>query len=174
MIRSIDVALQDGRIRLDILTKFQQRCEILDIPPNPLVQVQINTPCILCSGPSTPGGYKQFNARNKQLGYDISVATHIVAYILFRGPRGSQQVQHLCGVKYCANHNHLVLGMHPQNATHASKTRAKSVPTNKSWKLSEPDKIKIKTLRWIHNYPIDLLCDMFEVSQNTINRVIRS
>jgi len=172
LIKSIDVALQDGRIRLDILTKFQSRCETLDVPPNPLVQ--INTPCILCSGPSTPSGYKQFNARNKQLGYDISVSAHIVSYLLFRGPRGNQQVQHQCGVKYCANHNHLVLGMHPQNGKHASKTRAKSVPTNISWKLSEPDKIRIKTLRLIHNYPIDMLCEMFEVSPTTIHRVIKS
>lgn len=172
MIKSIDVALQDGRMRRDILAKFQLRCERLDVPSNPLTQ--IDTPCILCRGPSSPAGYKLFNAQNKQLGYSISVFTHVVAYLLFKGPRGNQQVQHLCGVKYCANYEHLILGMHPQNAKHASKTRAKSVPTNKTWKLSEPDKIKIKTLRLIHNYPIDMLCEMFEVSQSTINRIIKS
>jgi len=172
VIRSIDVALQDGRIRRDILSKFQQRCQILGVPPNPLVQ--INTPCILCSGPSNSDGYKIFNARNKQLGYDIRVLSHIVAYLLFSGPRGSQQVQHACGVKYCANHTHLTLGMHLQNAVHASKTRAKSVPTNITWKLSEPDRIRIKTLRFINNYPIDMLCEMFEVTAATIYRVLRS
>lgn len=172
MITSIDEAIKDPRIRRDILKKFRARCETLDVPPNPLVK--ITTPCILCSGHRTPNGYKMFNARNKTLGYSVRVGAHIVAFLLFEGERGDSQVQHLCGVKYCANHEHLTLGGPKENGEHASKTRAKSMPDNKTWKLSEPDRLEIKTLYYVDGYPIELLCDMFEVGKSTIYRVLNN
>ena len=172
MIRSIDEAMKYPVIRRDILKKFKQRCETLDLPPNPLVK--ITSPCILCSGSSSSSGYKIFTAKNKDLGYSIKVGSHIVAFLLFKGPRENLQVQHLCAVKYCSNPQHLTLGNHKQNGHHASKTRAKSMPDNKTWKLSEPDKIEIKTLHYVHNYSTDLLCEMFEVSKSTIRRILNS
>ena len=170
MIKSIDEALEIGPIKLDILRKFQAKLEPLYLPPNPLIT--INTWCQLCSGPSDSDGYKLFNASNVGLGYKINTKAHIVSYILFVGPRGNQQVQHLCGVRYCANYQHLILGGHRENGQHASETKANSDHSKKSWKLSEPDKNQIKNLHYSHGYSISILMEMFEVSRSTISQII--
>lgn len=170
MIKSIDEALKIGPIRLDILNKFEAKLEWLYLAPNPLIT--LDTWCKLCSGPSNSDGYKIFNASDIRLGYRVSTRAHIVAYLLYVGPREDQQVQHKCGVRYCANYQHLILGDHEKNGQHASKTKANSDPSKKSWKLSEPNKIKIRNLHFSSNYPIDILMDMFEVSRPTIVRAI--
>jgi len=170
MIKSIDEALKIGPIRRDILKKFQDRLEPLHLPPNPLIT--LDTWCQLCSGPSNSDGYKLFNASDIRLGYEVNTKAHIVSYLLFVGARGNQQVQHLCGVRYCANHQHLTLGGPRKNGQHASKTKAKTDHLKGSWKLSEPDKIQIKNLHFSHGYPISILMEMFEVSRPTITRII--
>jgi len=170
MIRSIDEALEVGPIREDILRKFKEKLEPLYFAPNPLVN--LTTWCELCRGPSNSDGYKIFNASDIRLGYDIRTKAHIVSYLLFIGPRGDMQVQHLCGVRYCANYNHLTLGYAKQNGQHATKTKAKSDHSKHSWKLSEVEKITIKDLYYINNYPIDVLMEMYEVSRSTIQKLI--
>ena len=170
MITSIDEAVKIAPVKLDILKKFESRLEVLDKPPNPLVK--IDTTCILCSGYSTPDGYKMFFAQNKRLGYKIKTKAHIAAYLLYVGPRDDQQVQHLCGVKYCANYDHLCLGDEQKNGQHASITRAKSDHSKKAWKLSEPDRHKIRQLHWLNGYPVSELADMYQVSKQTIYNII--
>ena len=172
MIKSIDEAVNIPPIKLDLIEKFESRLHDLDVPSNPLVN--INTRCILCTGHTRPSGYVKVNFSNKELGYKVEVKTHILSWVLFRGLRNGQQVQHLCGVKFCANPAHLILGQAPQNGTHASITRAISKPHNKSWKLSEPDRVRIRNLHWIHKYDIDELMDMYNVSETTIRNVLNT
>jgi len=169
MITLIDEAINIPIIRLDILRKFESKLEILDKPPNPLVK--IDSACILCSGHSIAEGYKLFCVSNKYLDYKIRTKTHIASYLLYNGPRGGKQVQHLCGVRYCANPQHLTLGNPKQNGEHASITRAKTDHSKKSWKLSQPDKQKIMELFWIHDYSKKELAEMYKVDYSTIHRI---
>lgn len=170
MIESIDEALRNGKIRRDILEKFMSKLQPLGPPPNPLVDIR--TPCITYKGPLNSDFYTIFNASNKDLGYNIKTYGHIVAYLLLVGERGLEQVQHLCGVRWCVNQNHLTLGNAADNGKHASKTRAQSKPDQQSWKLSEPDRIMIRRLYWIETRSVEDLCGMYEVSKATIYRVL--
>lgn len=167
MIKSIDEAVKIPTIKLDIMKKFESRKQILSPPSNPLVK--IDTPCMVCRG-HIKEGYIIFNAQNVKLDYKVSTKAHIVAHLLYVGPRNNQQVQHLCGVTHCANYTHLCLGGHKQNGQHASMTRAKTDHSKKSWKLSEPDKNKIIELHWIHGYTISFLAEMYDVHVSTIRR----
>jgi len=169
LITTIDEAVKIGPIRLDILKKFEMRSETLSKPSNPLVK--IDTACSLCSGPGEQG-YKIFNASDVKLGYNISSKSHIVSHLLYVGPRNGKQVQHLCGVRFCSNPTHLCLGNAKQNGQHASKTKAISDHSKKSWKLSEPDKERIRRDYWVHNNTITELAEMYEVHVSTIRRII--
>jgi hypothetical protein len=139
-------------------------------PPNPLVDIR--TPCITYNGPLNSDYYTVFNVSNKELGYKIKTYGHIVAYLLLVGERGLEQVQHLCGVRWCVNQNHLTLGNAPENGQHASKTRAQSKPDQQSWKLSEPDRIMIRRLYWIESRTVQDIAEMYEVTKSTVYRIL--
>lgn len=171
MITKIDKAVKVPAIRLDLIQKFESRLNKLSPPSNPLVN--INTPCVSFVGPSDGDGYKIFNAQKIKLGYLISCKAHIASYLLYIGERtDGLQVQHLCGERHCINPSHLNLGTPKQNQEHASKTNAQSKPFQKTWKLSQPDKIQIQKLHYINNYSITLLAEMYEVSTQTISKIV--
>ena len=172
MIKSIDAAVRDPIIRLELIKKFESKLKWIGPPPNPLVDIK--TRCRLYNGSIDDSDYIRFQVSNKKLGYHLDTKAHIAAYVLYVGERGTMQVQHKCGVRHCANYEHLILGMHGENGTHASKTRAKSNPLQDSWKLSEPDKIRIRDLAFSKGYRPTLLAEMFEVSLTTISKILNT
>jgi hypothetical protein len=176
VITSIDEAMEIPAIREDIMLKFDSRCEILGVPPNPLVKIY--SPCVYCSGHTDSDGYIIFSVKNKELDYKIRTKTHIAAFLLFKGSRikkgKKEQVQHLCGIPYCANHDHLILGGPKRNGVYVSKTKYRSKHHQQSWKLSEPDKDKIRYLKWVCGYSNKLLSEMFGVSTQTVHRILNS
>ncbi len=170
MIKTIDEAVMDPIIRLELIRKYEHKAKWIGPPPNPLVN--ITTRCKVYYGSINDSNYMRFQASNKLLDYSLDTVSHIVAYVLYVGARGSLQVQHKCGVRHCSNYEHLILGLHGQNGTHASKTRAQSKPNQDSWKLSEIDRIDIRDLSFSKGYPTVLLADMYEVTVATITRAL--
>ncbi len=172
MITKIDEAIKNPTIRRELIEKLEAKFRWIGPPPNP--EVDITTRCRIYEGAINDANYMRFQVSNVDLDYKIDTTSHIASYVLYRGDRGDKQVQHLCGVRHCANPAHLTLGYNKKNGVHASKTRAKSNPLQKSWKLSEPDKIRIRNLSYIEGWSNDLLAETYEVADSTITRILNS
>lgn len=89
-------------------------------------RVRVGTPdvCWLWTGAVDESGYGRIS-----VGGGKYRRTHVVAYVVWVGPRGGLDVLHRCDVRNCCNPAHLYLGSHSDNmrdrAARGRQTNAK-------------------------------------------------